>query len=344
MEEHRRREPLKFSQGNTRIDLLRKHKCKFWDPWADKDGRVPSAYGNFWRHFLFTRANGDPRAAFSDQIAWVLGELKANPMSRRLVVSAWAPGNAQTSKLPRATVSSSSTCSSTPRETLAQPAPHAAQLRRGARCPLQPRGLRAAPRAFARLSGIPAARFAHTLDRRARLHCEAGRHDGRVRPRARAARAARARAPRPPRLTIGPRIKALTDLGPLLEASTGGGARGVPADRLRPSPRDHLQGRGVTVGTIAAVSPEWVIGLHNQVPWRHPGDFRRFKRVTLGATVIMGRLTWESMHRKPLPGRRNLVVTRHPDPSIESSRLSRAPSSLPAPARGHRQVRRGRPR
>ncbi len=73
----------------------------------------------------------------------------------------------------------------------------------------------------------------------------------------------------------------------------------------------------MTVGSIAAVSPEWVIGLHNQVPWRHPGDFRRFKRVTLGATVIMGRLTWESMHRKPLPGRRNLVVTRHPDPSIE---------------------------
>lgn len=73
----------------------------------------------------------------------------------------------------------------------------------------------------------------------------------------------------------------------------------------------------MTVGSIAAVSPEWVIGLHNAVPWRHPGDFRRFKRVTLGATVIMGRLTWESMNRKPLPGRRNLVVTRHPDPGVE---------------------------
>lgn len=73
----------------------------------------------------------------------------------------------------------------------------------------------------------------------------------------------------------------------------------------------------MTLGSIAAVSPEWVIGLHNEVPWRHPGDFRRFKRVTLGATVIMGRLTWESMDRKPLPGRRNLVVTRTPDPAIE---------------------------
>jgi dihydrofolate reductase len=73
----------------------------------------------------------------------------------------------------------------------------------------------------------------------------------------------------------------------------------------------------MTIGSIAAVSPEWVIGLHNDVPWRHPGDFRRFKRVTVGSTVVMGRLTWESMNRKPLPGRRNVVVTRHPDPTIE---------------------------
>jgi dihydrofolate reductase len=76
-------------------------------------------------------------------------------------------------------------------------------------------------------------------------------------------------------------------------------------------------GRRRTVGSIAAVSPEWVIGLHNDVPWSHPGDFRRFKRVTLGATVIMGRLTWESMKRRPLPGRRNLVVTRTVDPTVE---------------------------
>jgi dihydrofolate reductase len=59
---------------------------------------------------------------------------------------------------------------------------------------------------------------------------------------------------------------------------------------------------------IYAVSPEGVIGLDNRVPWHHPGDFRRFKRVTIGSAVIMGRKTFESMG-KPLPGRRNLVVT-----------------------------------
>jgi len=63
-------------------------------------------------------------------------------------------------------------------------------------------------------------------------------------------------------------------------------------------------------GMIAAVSPEGAIGLHGAIPWRHPGDMRRFARVTRGTTVIMGRLTWESMKRRPLPHRRNVVITR----------------------------------
>jgi thymidylate synthase len=90
-------ENLWFLSGVRDIGLLRRHGCKFWDPWADEDGLVPSAYGNFWRHFP-VHENGRP--AFNDQIAWVLEELERNPMSRRLVVTAWAPGNAQTSKLP----------------------------------------------------------------------------------------------------------------------------------------------------------------------------------------------------------------------------------------------------
>ncbi len=90
-------ENLWFLSGDTRISLLKKHGCKFWDPWADDEGLVPSAYGNFWRHFPI-HENG--QATFRDQIAWVLAEIQRNPMSRRLVVSAWAPGNAHTSALP----------------------------------------------------------------------------------------------------------------------------------------------------------------------------------------------------------------------------------------------------
>jgi thymidylate synthase len=90
-------ENLWFLSGVPDIGLLRKHGCRFWDPWADEDGKVPSAYGNFWRRFP-VHENGE--AAFNDQIAWVLEELKRNPLSRRLLVTAWAPGNAQRSRLP----------------------------------------------------------------------------------------------------------------------------------------------------------------------------------------------------------------------------------------------------
>jgi len=87
-------ENLWFLSGKTDIALLKKHNCKFWDPWADENGKVPSAYGNFWRHFPL------PDNGFNDQIAYIVDTLKTNPMSRRMIVSAWAPGNAQTSALP----------------------------------------------------------------------------------------------------------------------------------------------------------------------------------------------------------------------------------------------------
>jgi dihydrofolate reductase len=59
---------------------------------------------------------------------------------------------------------------------------------------------------------------------------------------------------------------------------------------------------------IYAVSPQGIIGVGGTIPWRYLGDWRRFKRVTMGSTVIMGRTTFESIG-KPLPGRRNLVVS-----------------------------------
>jgi len=64
-------------------------------------------------------------------------------------------------------------------------------------------------------------------------------------------------------------------------------------------------------GMIFAISPEGVIGQNGRIPWRHPGDVRRFKSVTMGSTVIMGRATFDETGR-PLPGRRNIVVTSHP--------------------------------
>jgi dihydrofolate reductase len=67
---------------------------------------------------------------------------------------------------------------------------------------------------------------------------------------------------------------------------------------------------GRRVGLLVAMSPERVIGLRGTIPWRHPGDQRRFKRLTVGTTVVMGRKTWESLPRRPLPDRENRVLTR----------------------------------
>jgi dihydrofolate reductase len=69
------------------------------------------------------------------------------------------------------------------------------------------------------------------------------------------------------------------------------------------------------LGLIWAQSTSGIIGRENGIPWRLPEDQARFKELTLGHTVVMGRLTWESLPAKvrPLPGRKNVVVTRQAD-------------------------------
>ncbi|HSK77484.1 MAG TPA: dihydrofolate reductase [Thermoanaerobaculia bacterium] len=66
---------------------------------------------------------------------------------------------------------------------------------------------------------------------------------------------------------------------------------------------------GRRISLIVAMAANRVIGRDNDLPWRLPGDLRRFKRLTLGHTLVMGRKTWESIGR-PLPGRAIVVVTR----------------------------------
>ncbi|RZD34410.1 MAG: dihydrofolate reductase [Methanobacteriota archaeon] len=63
-------------------------------------------------------------------------------------------------------------------------------------------------------------------------------------------------------------------------------------------------------GILVAVSPKGIIGKNNSIPWHYSADLKRFKRLTIGNTVIMGRKTWESLPIKPLPNRRNIVITR----------------------------------
>jgi dihydrofolate reductase len=62
------------------------------------------------------------------------------------------------------------------------------------------------------------------------------------------------------------------------------------------------------ISLIVAASTNNVIGVRGELPWRLPADLRRFKAITMGKPIIMGRLTWESIGR-PLPGRHNIVIS-----------------------------------
>jgi thymidylate synthase len=212
-------ENLWFLSGETHIGLLRKHGCKFWDPWADESGRVPSAYGNFWRHFPVHDAAG--RAAYNDQLAWVADELKRNPMSRRLVVSAWAPGNAQTSALPPCHLlfvfNVQMDDGGDPLLCL-HLTQRSADVALGV--PYNIAGYALLLELFARFTGMRAGLFAHTL---IDAHVYTAKADGAMAEydHLPGLKKQLERAPRPlPTLAIDPRIRSLDDLRPLLDAST----------------------------------------------------------------------------------------------------------------------------
>ncbi|WOI54013.1 thymidylate synthase [Parvularcula sp. LCG005] len=79
-------ELLWFLAGDTNIAYLKEHKVRIWDEWADADGNLGPVYGAQWRSWPA------PDGETVDQISWVLNEIKTNPNSRRMVVSAWNPG------------------------------------------------------------------------------------------------------------------------------------------------------------------------------------------------------------------------------------------------------------
>ena len=78
-------ELLWFLSGDTNIHYLKENGVTIWDEWADENGDLGPVYGKQWRSWR----SSDGRAV--DQISWVIDEIKTNPASRRLVVSAWNP-------------------------------------------------------------------------------------------------------------------------------------------------------------------------------------------------------------------------------------------------------------
>ena len=86
-------ELLWFLKGDTNIAYLKQNGVSIWDEWADASGDLGPVYGKQWRSW----AGPDGRSI--DQITWPMGELKRNPDSRRLIVSAWNPADIDKMKL-----------------------------------------------------------------------------------------------------------------------------------------------------------------------------------------------------------------------------------------------------
>ncbi len=71
------------------------------------------------------------------------------------------------------------------------------------------------------------------------------------------------------------------------------------------------------ISIIAAVADDLGIGKDNKLLWHIPEDLKRFKRLTTGKCVIMGERTWDSLPLKPLPNRKNIVLTDKPDKNFD---------------------------
>jgi dihydrofolate reductase len=76
-----------------------------------------------------------------------------------------------------------------------------------------------------------------------------------------------------------------------------------------------------SLNLIVAHDETLLIGRDGDLPWRLPNDLKHFKALTLGQTVLMGRKTWESLPRRPLPGRENRVLTREAGYAAEGARV-----------------------
>ncbi|MGH1422515.1 MAG: thymidylate synthase [Hyphomonas sp.] len=87
-------ELLWFLKGDTNIAYLKENKVSIWDEWADENGDLGPVYGKQWRSWAA------PDGRVIDQIQWVLDEIKTNPNSRRLIVSAWNPSDVNDMALP----------------------------------------------------------------------------------------------------------------------------------------------------------------------------------------------------------------------------------------------------
>ena len=232
-------ENLWFLSGQRNIELLQKHGCQFWNPWADSRGDVPSAYGNLWRHFPVPSDDGYD---YADQLHWVLNELARNPNSRRLVVSAWAPANAHHSALPPC---HAFWALNVQRDQAGQPKLCLHLTQRSCDValglPYNIAGYAFLLELFSRISEIPVGLFAHTL---IDAHVYTSNTDGTMAEydHVPGLRKQIARRPRPlPNLSIDSEIRSLEDVEALLHSNTDDLLAAFAISDYQPHPPIHFK-------------------------------------------------------------------------------------------------------
>ena len=273
-----------FLSGSTNVRWLQERGCTIWDEWADADGELGPIYGKQWRSWA------TPGGGTIDQIANVVRSIRENPESRRHIVTAWNPADVDDMALP-------------PCHCLFQFYVADGRLS----CQLYQRSADV-------FLGVPI---------QYRKLRPADAHDGQG-DRA-AARRIRPYARRCSPLSQSPRPGAAADgqsTLPVSNARTGGALRPVRVrggrhqDRRLSSPPPHPRAdRGLNLAVLLTSGPvaraeNDVIGRNGALPWRLKSDLALFRTLTIGKPIIMGRATWDSLPRRPLPGRLNIVLSR----------------------------------
>ena len=275
-------ELLWFIQGSTNVKWLHEQGVTIWDEWADADGELGPIYGYQWRSWP------TPGGGHIDQLANVISSIKDVPASRRHIVSAWNVADLADMALPP--------CHAMFQFYVAQGRLSCQLYQRSADIflgvPFNIASYALLTHMVAQVCGLEVGDFVHTLGD---AHLYLNHLDQ--------ARLQLSREPRQlPRLQSESRRERDRRLHP----------GGHHDRRLRPTSRYQGTDRSLIMAeiiAIAAVAANGVIGAGNDIPWRIPADWQRFKALTMGNVLIMGRKTYDSIGR-PLPGRTTFVITR----------------------------------
>ena len=278
-------ELLWFLRGDTNVLYLQEHGVRIWNEWADENGDLGPVYGHQWRSWP------DYKGGTIDQIANVIDQIKHHPDSRRMLVTAWNPAEVDQMALPP--------CHCLFQFYVADGKLSLQLYQRSADTflgvPFNIASYALLLQMMAQVTGLEAGEFIHTTgDTHLYLnHLEQ-------------AKLQLTREPRPlPKMKINPDVKdlfsfkyedfELTDYNPWPH---------IAADE------QYKDQQTMQLNIIAAVAENRAIGYQNDMVYFIREDLKRFKQLTTGHTVIMGRRTFYSLPKGALPNRRNIVLSR----------------------------------